>query len=348
MATEPLEQIHAPEGFRLEASDEYPHPVDDAANFNESVYVNGFDPAQKTGVWMRLGNRVNEGYAELSVCAYLPDGRVACRFDRPPITTNDGFDAGGLRYVVHEPLRHVEMTYAGELLLLDDPSVLRDPKRMFETAPRLPGEMRLDARALVALHGGEPTAPEHQHKMMYGPAFSRGHFNQHVQVAGSMRVGDETWELDAFGWRDHSWGPRYWQVIWYYRLFIVTFGPDRAVMLLRNTPQEGPSKRIGTVMIDGRYEEVVDLDVVTEWSDEQDPLGVTLAVSTPHRKAIIRGRTRTLTPLRNRRKTDDGELLVSRVAEAFTEFTWDDGRVGYGMMEYIERLEDGVPVGFPL
>ena len=185
-------------------------------------------------------------------------------------------------------------------------------------------------------------------KMMYGPAFSRGHVNQHIRVDGSMRVGDETWELDAFGWRDHSWGPRYWQVIWYYRLFIVTFGPDRAVMLLRNTPQEGPSKRIGTVMIDGRYEDVVDLDVITEWSDEQDPLGVTLAVSTPHRKAIIRGRTRTLTPLRNRRKTDDGELLVSRVAEAFTEFTWDDGRVGYGMMEYIERLEDGVPVGFPL
>jgi hypothetical protein len=347
MATESVDLIDAPEGFRLEASDEYPHPVDDVVNFNESVYVNGFDPRHKAGVWMRLGNRVNEGYAELSVCAYLPDGRVACQFARPEIAGNDGFDAGGLRYEVHEPLKRVGMSYTGELLLLDDPGALRDPKRMYETAPRVEGEMRLDATALVALHGGEPTAPRYQDRMMYGPQFSRGHFNQHIAVAGSMRVGDESWDLDAFGWRDHSWGPRYWQVIWYYRLFIATFGPDRAIMLLRNTPEEGPSKRIGTVMIDGRYEEVVDLDVVTEWSDEQDPLGVTLGVATANRKAIIRGRTLTLTPLRNRRKAD-GQVLVSRVAEAFTEFTWDDGRVGYGMMEYIERLEDGAPVGFPL
>jgi hypothetical protein len=239
------------------------------------------------------------------------------------------------------------LTYDGELLVLDDPSILRDPRRMFETAPRLDGEMRLDARAVVALHGGEPAAPEHEHRMMYGPAFSRGHFNQHTQVSGSMRVGDESWELDAFGWRDHSWGPRYWQAIWYYRLFIVTFGPDRAIMLLRNTPEQGPSKRIGVVMVDGRYEDVVDLDVTTEWSDAQDPAAVTLGVTTANRKAVIHGRVLTMAPLRNRRKAD-GEVLVSRVAEGFTEYTWDDGRTGYGIMEYIERIHDGVPVGYPL
>ena len=76
--------------------------------------------------------------------------------------------------------------------------------------------------------------------MMYGREFSRGHFNQHT---GGQRIDAgrrrESWELDAFGWRDHSWGPRYWQAIWFYRLFIATFGPDRALMLLRNTLQDG-------------------------------------------------------------------------------------------------------------
>jgi hypothetical protein len=66
-------------GFRIEPQDEYTHAPDAAANFNESVYMNAFDAAQRLGGWMRLGNRVNEGYAELSVCLYLPDGRVACR-----------------------------------------------------------------------------------------------------------------------------------------------------------------------------------------------------------------------------------------------------------------------------
>jgi hypothetical protein len=54
-----------------------------------------------------------------------------------------------------------------------------------------------------------------------------------------------------------------------------------------------------------------------------------------------------MVPLRNRRRTDDGELLVSRVAEGFTEYTWGD-HVGYGMTEYIERVDDGQPVGYPL
>src|SRR6185312_11010063 len=107
--------------------------VDDLVNFNESVYASGWDAGAKMGAWMRLGNRVNEGYAELSVCIYLPDGRVACQFRRPEIATNDGFDAGGLSYTVSEPFAAQRMAYEGELLVLDDPEDLRDPAKMFET-----------------------------------------------------------------------------------------------------------------------------------------------------------------------------------------------------------------------
>ncbi len=346
MPTQPQDRILAPHGFRLEQRDEEPHPPDDAVNFNESVYVNGFDPRQRVGGWMRLGNRINEGHAELSVCLYLSDGRVACQFARPSISTNAAFDAGGLRYAVEEPFERVQMHYEGELLLLDDPSLLRDPKRMFATAPRVDGEVHMHARAVSPAHGGEPTAIEHRDKMLYGYEFSRGHFNQHIAVRGSMRAGEEEWELDAFGWRDHSWGPRYWQAIWFYRLLIANFGDDRAFMLLRNTSEDGHSRRLGVVLIDGRYEEVIDLDVTTEWSPERDPVAVAIGVRTESCKALIHGRVITLAPLRNRRKAGD-ELLVSRVAEAFSEFTWE-GRTGYGIMEYIERVQDGVPVGYPL
>ena len=72
--------------FRLEEKDEYTHPLEDAKNFNESVYWNCFDPAQRMGAWFRLGNRANEGYAELSACLYLPDGRLAFMFGRPEIS----------------------------------------------------------------------------------------------------------------------------------------------------------------------------------------------------------------------------------------------------------------------
>jgi hypothetical protein len=51
--------------------------------------------------------------------------------------------------------------------------------------------------------------------------------------------------------------------------------------------------------------------------------------------------------LRNRRKLDEKTTLVSRIFEAFTRFEWD-GVVGYGQSEYIERIEDGRLVGYPL
>ena len=51
--------------FRLEPEDEYTHPIEEEKNFNESMYINIFDPSSRLGGWFRVGNRPNEGYAEM-------------------------------------------------------------------------------------------------------------------------------------------------------------------------------------------------------------------------------------------------------------------------------------------
>ncbi|GAG25067.1 unnamed protein product, partial [marine sediment metagenome] len=91
----------------LEPEDEYPHEPDEASNYNESMYLNAFDPTQGAGGWFRIGNRVNEGYAEMTVCVYLPDGRIGFAYGRPAIETNEVMDAGGLRIDVVEPFEHL-------------------------------------------------------------------------------------------------------------------------------------------------------------------------------------------------------------------------------------------------
>src|SRR5690242_9242963 len=88
---------------RLEPQDEYTHTPDAASNYNESMYFNVFDPARKIGGWFRLGNRPNEGRAEMTVCLYLPDGRVAFMFGRPKIADNKAMNAGGMKIEVVEP-----------------------------------------------------------------------------------------------------------------------------------------------------------------------------------------------------------------------------------------------------
>lgn len=330
--------------FIMRPEDELMHQPDSSVNFNESVYTNGFDANSEVGGWMRLGNRVNEGYAELSVCLYLPDGRIACQFLRPPIAANDKFDAGGLSYTVIEPFKKVSMTFDGELIIVDDPDKLREPQTLFATGPRVKGYVSWVHEAEVDIHGGQPVDDSVQ--TMYGRDFSLGHFNQHGRVRGEIRVGDESWPIDGRGWRDHSWGPRYWQVIYFYRLFIANFPNGDGFMLLKITDKQGKVRREGVLLVDGKYEDIMDMDVITEWTDQQDPRKVQLGVMTANRKVRIDAEILKLAPLRNRRKAD-GETLVSRISEGYTRFTWGD-QVGYGMTEYIERIEDGTYAGFPL
>jgi hypothetical protein len=330
--------------FAMRPEDEFMHPTGPESNFNESVYTNAFDTKTGVGGWMRLGNRANEGHAELSVCLYLPDGRIACSFQRPAISNNDQFDAGGLTYEVNSPLTKVSMTYRGDLIIVDDPEALRDPQTLFASGPRLPGSVSWTHEAESPIHGGRPT--HDAVPTMYGRDFSLGHFNQHGRVHGEIRVGDEVWPIDGRGWRDHSWGPRYWQVIYYYRLFIANFSNGDGFMLLKITDQKGFARRQGVLLVDGQYEEITDMDVVTDWTEKKDPARVRLNARSAKRKAVISAEILRLAPLRNRRRAD-GATLESRIAEGFTRFTWGD-RVGYGMTEYIERIENGELSGYLL
>ena len=330
--------------FLITAEDEFPHPAGAESNFNESVYLNAFDARTKMGGWMRLGNRINEGHTELSVCLYLPDGRIACSFRRPVITDNERFDAGGLTYTVVEPARRVTMRYVGDLYIVEDPEALRDPQMLFATAERVASEVTFAFAAESPVHGGAPTHDGVQ--TMYGRDFSFGHFNQHGRLHGEIRIGAEVWPIDGRGWRDHSWGPRYWQSIYYYRLFIANFVNGDGFMLLKISDRSGHARRVGVLLVGGEYEEITDLDVITEWTEKQDPARVRLGVRTAARKAVIDADILTLAPLRNRLQAGS-EVLVSRIAEGFSRFTWE-GREGYGMTEYIERIEDGKLAGFPL
>ena len=97
--------------LRLDPSDEGMHPLEAASNFNESMYFNVFDPKQRLGGWFRLGNRANEGYAELTVCIYDTDGTVYFRYRRPKITNNDAFDAGGMRLSVVAPFEYTALVW---------------------------------------------------------------------------------------------------------------------------------------------------------------------------------------------------------------------------------------------
>src|SRR5690242_384164 len=168
--------------MRLEPQDDYLHSVEEASNFNESRYYNWFDPGVGMGGWVRMGNRPNEGYAEMTVCLYLPDGRVAFMYKRPKIKGHEAHDAGGLRFEVVKPYEEHRITYDGKTCVLVHPRDMADPKTAFLENPHEPTTVDLSLQAVGAPWGGEPEWEEGDVVPDLDPEkmFARGHTEQHM------------------------------------------------------------------------------------------------------------------------------------------------------------------------
>lgn len=329
--------------IRLEAADEYMHELGPEPTFNESMYFNVYDPTARIGGFFRLGNRANEGRGEMTVCLYLPDGRVAFMFARPEVRTNEAFNAAGMSFEVVEPFEELAVSFHGGVVLLDDPLAMADPKSAFTDNPTAPCSVTLVYRGTSDPFGGEPTV-SHERP---GEEFARGHYEQLVSATGSVSVGADTWAVAGLGLRDHSWGPRTWQAPFYYRWLTANFGPDLGFMASRIARRDSDGVRSGFVWDGTAMHLSRATTVATDWDDQGYHRRLTTTFEADGRTWTVRGEVLNLIPLRNRR---DG--MVTRISEGLTRWTIDDasdaelaGAVGYGLSEYLDQIVDGAPVG---
>lgn len=330
--------------IRLDPADEHMHPLEEASNFNESMYFNVYDAEQKVGGFFRLGNRANEGYAEMTTCLYLPDGRAAFMFKRPEISHNDSFDAGGMRFSVVEPFEELTVSYDGKVVMLDEPLSMADPKKAFTENPWDECSASFTFSGLSPMYGGEPVNDDGSPIEESGGGFARGHYEQHVAGRGTLTVGDQTWEMDGLGLRDHSWGPRFWQSPWWYRWLTANLGPDFGFVVSIIASADGKRRYGGMILRDGAYEHITHAEIQTEWTDDLYHREIRAKATTSEGTYDIEGTVLNLVPLRNRRTTPDGETLMTRISEGMTEWRCE-GRVGHGLSEYLDQIIDGRPVG---
>jgi hypothetical protein len=339
--------MELPDGFklRIDPEDDYTHTVEEAKNYNESMYINLFDFSKKMGGWFRVGNRPNEGHAEMSCCVYLPDGSVGFMYGRPNITGNEELNAGGMKFGIIEPFKKLKLTYDGKVCLLKKPFEMASPKKAFTNNPIVDCRIDIDYYMTSPVYGGEFIHEDgRQIDLNAEESFARAHYEQHVGGSGTIKVDDKEWTLDGFGLRDHSWGPRYWQNIFMYRWLPMSFDKDFAVMISVIENAKGEFRRSGMVQHGDEYHMIKDTSIETDWDDNWYQTGMKIRAKTDEREYEIEGKVLSLIPLRNMRKSPDGELLHTRITEGMTEFTCD-GKTGYGMSEYLDQIKDGKPVG---
>jgi len=330
----------------LEPEDEYNHEPDDVSNYNESMYFNLIDHSQKIGGWFRLGNRVNENYAEMTCCIYMPDGRVGFMYKKPEIQTNDVFDAGGMRFEVVEPFKELKLSYEGKVCVLDKPNDMAEPKKAFTENPMVDTKVELTFNGISPMFGGRPveksTGKEPTQKME--ESFSKAHYEQHISGKGTVEVGDERFELSGLGLRDKSWGARYWQAIAWYRWLPMAFSDDFAMMISLISKDGITASSGGMVLHDDTYHLIRSVEIDSVWDDDWYQKSLKARISTDHRDYEIKGEVESLIPLRNQRTTPDGEQLLTRITEGLTHYECD-GLTGWGMSEYLDQIVDGIPIG---
>jgi hypothetical protein len=317
----------------LVPEDDYTHPLGPESNFNESMYFNFFDRERGMGGFVRLGNRANEGRAELTVTLYLPDGRVLFTFARPQIDDNDAFDAGGLRFEVVEPAQQLRTTFEGEVLELRDPLAMSEPRKAFKESPRLAISIDLEHHAVGPMYGGRTNRSEAERAAEQ--QFAKAHYEQHMAVRGTLRIDGEPIAIEGHGLRDHSWGPRHWQAIHSYEWLTLNFGDDFGAMVsvIRRSPED--ERTHGVVVRGDRLDPVTHATVSAEFADNGlYHRSVKANLETRGGESLeIHGQVKGFIPLRNRR---DG--LVTHIGEGMTEWRCGE-RVGYGLSEFLRQVK---------
>lgn len=124
----------------------------------------------------------------------------------------------------------------------------------------------------------------------------------------------------------------------------MNFGAGFAMMISLIADDQGNVKRSGMVLREGEYVMIRDAGVASDWDDNGYQTRLRAWAKTDEREYEVEGTVLSLIPLRNRRKTSDGTPLVTRITEGMTEYRCD-GKIGYGLSEYLDQIVDGKPAG---
>jgi Phosphotransferase enzyme family len=298
--------------LRPQPDDEGRHPPGPEELWNESWYFDAVSDDGRTGVYARLGLYPRLGVSWITA--------LVCGEDRPTVAV--------IEFEAPLPAGGELAVEAGDLRLALD---VEAPLERFRVGLDAVGETHDDAAALLRGERGAPTpvSLDLGWETLGEPYAYRitTRYEIPCRVAGRVCVGDDAFEVDGVGQRDHSWGPRdWWSAEWVWSAGHLDDGTRFHGVEFR-LPDTPP---IGVGYLQPPDGGVVELDRVTA-SEEVAPDGliataqlglgdgVTLAVS-----PVAFGPLRLVAP--------DGR--VSEFPRALCRVQAEDGRTGVAWFEW--------------
>jgi hypothetical protein len=316
----------------LEAVHDFAHPVESDGARSESYYFNAYDPASDCGLFTRIGVRPNEGTMDVGLSVWLPgtDLAVVHGVREQREMTDTELAVAGVRYERIAPLRTWRLT-------ADAAATVRDLDRVRPPRPaRLALDLTFEALSPaigVDGRGGGGTEASAATRQSVG----KGHLEQAGRWHGWIAADGVRHDLrDARGNRDKSWGPRRWGGPTMWRWFSINVGDDLHLGGIRIGTPAGDLHR-GWVWRDGGATSV------REWAVRTALAPDGLTHRTTHldvtdkagRVLALRGDVLRVAPVAHE---VGGRRTV--INEGLTRWTCE-GRVGYGIAEYLHQLGAG-------
>jgi len=181
----------------------------------------------------------------------------------------------------------------------------------------------------------------------YAVGGAQGHFEQTGRVTGTIRLGDEQWDVNGYGVRDKSWGPRTWQAPsgkaaktsgpaaveqgCFLNWFSMNFGADLALGGACGRTADDTFRGKGWIQRDGQTLDLEEVTMTTTY-DPTNPLlheSVQLrATDSTGATIVVDGTVLAVCPTKIPRR--DGVTFVNEGLARFET----DGRVGFGISEH--------------
>lgn len=314
----------------LRPEDDYMHEIGDDPSHNESMFFNFFDGEEKLGGFVRIGNRPNEGHAEMTFCLFLPDGAVLMQWGRIPLEDKNAFKSGGLSFSVIEPGRKIAVEYRGPAVKIANPDELSNPGPAMRNNPRVDVDLRLDVSGVGPMIGDREGNGEDAVIFLDGV----GHYQQAIHAKGELQVAGDKWSVGARGVRDHSWGPRIWHSIAADRSLWISFGEQLTVIACKTwLAGDTASDDMGCLIEHGKVTPLKTITIKTKFRPGtyyHNHVELELT-DINDRRLSIAGEVLAYAPLRHRKEGQETVYL----GQAMTRFTLD-GMTALGLSEYFD------------
>lgn len=269
------------------------------------------------------------------MCCFLPDGRVAYASQLSPGTDRATFDSAGVEIDVVRPLEEIGLSFRGALVIPDEP---RDCGAWTSSDGVAPVRAEVD----MNFHAAAPVYVGRRHGRLQGDAKGTGNgsYQQFVTVIGQMRVGDELWLVEGHGLRSHTWGSTGRPPL-FERRMTASAGPTFGFALWWESDSLGSDDLDGFLWDGTSLHSVERCEVSSTWAGTAAyPDCFDVEVSSGEIQLRGQGRMGSLMVLHTEQGAGD-----LRTAQGLARWTFDDGRIGYGVTRYSDTLVDGLPAG---